>query len=287
MSEQQEMSFWDHLEEFRWTIFRSIIALLIFTILAFMAMPYIFDDYILAPSRSNFALYEYLCKVSTYMPFVPDFCDQEFNIQIININMTTQFFRHMSTSFWVALILTFPYLVFEVWRFIKPALYENEKKSMRWVFLFGTIMFFIGCSMGYFLVFPITFRFLAGYELSSYIENTISLDSYMDNFLMLIFIMGVVFELPLVSWFLSQLGLLNRSFFKRYRRQAIVALLVAAAFITPSGDPFTLGVVFFPLYLLYELSAFFVKPAPSEEKENTDTQELKVQKNIDTPVSEK
>jgi sec-independent protein translocase protein TatC len=156
--------------------------------------------------------------------------------------------------------------MFEVWRFIRPALYENEKKSVRWVFLFGTVMFFIGCAIGYFMVFPMTLRFLATYQISEAIEEQVSLDSYMDNFLMLIFIMGIIFEMPLVSWLLSKLGLLKRSFFARYRRHAIVVLLMLAALITPSGDPFTLSLVFIPLYSLYELSAFFVKPAPKEEE---------------------
>lgn len=129
-------------------------------------------------------------------------------------------------------------------------------------------MFFIGCAVGYSLVFPMTLRFLADYQLSESIINQISLDSYMDNFLMLIFVMGIVFELPLVAWLLSKLGFLNRSFFKKYRRHAIVGLLVAAAIITPSGDPFTLSVVFFPLYFLWELSSFFVKPAPIEEEDD-------------------
>lgn len=264
------MSFWDHLEEFRWMLLRSVIALLIFTIAAFIAMPYIFDNYILAPAQANFILYEYLCKLTSSMPFMPDFCNQEFHIEIININLTSQFFKHMSTSFWLAVLLTFPYLIFEIWKFVSPALYMNEKKNMRWVFLFGTCMFFVGCTFGYFLVFPVTFRFLAGYQLSSHIQDTISLDSYMDNFIMLIFAMGVAFQLPLVSWFLSQLGLINRSFFKLYRRHAIAILLVVVAVITPSGDPFTLGVVFIPLYILYELSAFFVKPAPAEDDEMDD-----------------
>lgn len=265
------MSFWDHLEDFRWTLLRSVIALFVFTIVSFAIMPYVYDSWIMAPTRPDFFLYRYLCYLTSSFPFVPDFCNDTFYVKVININLASQFFRHMTTSFWMALILTFPYLVFEIWKFVSPALYENEKKNMRWVFLFGTIMFFLGCALGYTLVFPITLRFLAGYQLSEMIENNISLDSYMDNFLMLIFIMGVVFELPLVSWFLSQLGFLNRSFFSKYRRHAIVALLVAAAFITPSGDPFTLAVVFFPLYVLYELSAFFVKPAPPEEKEEDES----------------
>lgn len=262
------MSFWDHLEDFRWTLLRSVIALFIFTIAGFIAMPYIYDSVIMAPARGDFFLYRYLCIITSAIPFIPDFCDDSFIVKVININLPSQFFRHISTSFWLALILTFPYLMFEVWKFIRPALYENEKKNMRWVLLFGTIMFFIGCLLGYSMVFPITLRFLATYQLSPDIENTISLDSYMDNFLMLIFIMGIVFELPLVSWFLSQLGFINRSFFTNYRKYAIVVLLIAAAAITPSGDPFTLAVVFFPLYLLYELSAFFVKPAPPEEDES-------------------
>lgn len=269
MEEEEEketgMSFWDHLEAFRWTLLRSIIALFVFAIIGFAFMPYLFDNVIMAPSRSDFFLYRYLCAVTSSVSFMPDFCDDTFHVDIINIKLASQFFRHMSTSFWLALILTFPYLVFEVWRFIRPALYSHEKKNIRWVFVFGTIMFFIGCAVGYTLVFPMTLRFLATYQLSESIVNQITIDSYMDNFLMLVFIMGIVFELPLLSWILSQFGLLNRSFFKKYRRHAIVGLLVAAAFITPSSDPFTLGVVFFPLYFLFELSAFFVKPAPKKE----------------------
>jgi len=281
MEETNEgMSFWDHLEELRWTLLRSVIALFVFAIIGFILMPSIYDSMIMGPTKADFFLYKYLCKATSAIPFFPDFCDDTFHIKIINYNLTSQFFRHMTTSFWLALICTFPYLIFEIWRFVSPALYDSEKKSIRWVFLFGTIMFFVGCSVGYSLVFPMTFRFLATYQLSEMIENTISLDSYMDNFLTLIFIMGLVFELPLVSWLLSQLGLLNRSFFKRFRRHAIVGLLVLAAFITPSSDPFTLSVVFIPLYLLYEISAFFVKPAPKdddEEESEEDDSELKLE----------
>lgn len=271
MSESNaEMTFWDHLEDLRWTLIRAVIALFIFAVLSFIFLPQIFDSVILGPTKSDFFLYKYLCKISSAIPFFPNFCDDTFKVDIININVTSQFFRHMTTSFWMALILTFPYLLFEIWRFIRPALYDVEKKNMRWVFLFGTIMFFIGCAVGYSLVFPMTLRFLSTYELGEMIQNQFHIDSYMDMFLMLVFIMGIVFELPLVSWLLSQLGILNKSFFKKFRRHAVVGLLVLAAFITPSSDPFTLSVVFVPLYLLYELSAFFVKPAPVEEDEDED-----------------
>lgn len=270
----EEMSFWDHLEAFRWTLIRSVIALFIFTIVGFAFMPYLYDSIIMAPTRSDFILYKYLCRLTSSFPLMPDFCNDSFHVKIINIRLASQFFRHMTTSFWLALILTFPYLIYEVWRFIKPALYETEKKSVKWAFAFGTLMFFLGCAVGYCVVFPMTLRFLAEYSLSEAIENEISLDSYMDNFLTLIFVMGVVFELPLVSWFLSKIGLLNRSFFKKYRRHAVVGLLVAAAIITPSGDPFTLSVVFVPLYFLYELSSFFVKPAPKEDDEEDELEEI-------------
>lgn len=263
-NESNEMSFWDHLEDLRWTLLRSIIALVVFAIVGFAFMPDLFDKVIMSPCNSDFFLYKYMCKISSYTSLLPDFCDDNFHVEIINIKLASQFFTHMSASFWLALLLTFPYLLFEIWKFISPALYENEKQSMRWVFLFGTIMFFIGCFVGYSLVFPMTLRFLATYQLSEAISNQISLDSYMNNFLMLVFVMGVVFELPLVSWLLSKLGLLHRGFFKKYRRYAIVGLLVSAAIITPSSDPFTLSVVFFPLYFLWELSAMFVRPEPKE-----------------------
>ena len=276
MSDQQEeMSFWDHLEALRWTLFRCAIALIVFTIGAFISLYYLFDEIILAPTRADFILYRILCKATRSIPFMPDFCDPTYLVHLFNVKLASPFFIHMSTSFWLALLLTFPYLVYELWRFISPALYDNEKKKVRWVFSFGTIMFFLGCAVGYFMVFPMTLRFLATYRLSDAIAEQSSLESYIDTMLLLVFIMGVVFEMPLVSWLLSQLGILNRSFFNKYRRHAIVGLMIAAAFITPSSDPFTLGCVFFPLYGLYELSAFFVKKPPKDEEEEESTDIVK------------
>ncbi|MDR2385859.1 MAG: twin-arginine translocase subunit TatC [Tannerella sp.] len=270
--QEEEMSFWDHLEALRWTLFRCIIALIIFSIAGFVCMKYLFDEIILAPCHSDFIFYRFLCKVTSAIPFLPDFCDETYHVHVFNIKLAAQFFTHMTTSFYLAVLLTFPYLMYEVWKFISPALYDYEKKDVRWVFFFGTIMFFTGCAVGYFFVFPMTLRFLATYYLSESITEGVSLDSYMNNFLMLIFLMGIVFELPLVSWLLSKIGILTRSFFNKYRRYALVGLLTAAAFITPSSDPFTLACVFFPLYGLYELSALFVKKAP--ETEENETREL-------------
>ena len=260
------MSFWDHLEELRWTLFRAIIALTVFTIAGVVLMPYIFDTVVMAPCTSDFIFYRGLEWLSTVVPYMPDFVEADFHVKIINIKLASQFFTYMSSSFWFAFMITVPYLIFEVWRFIAPALYENEKKNVRWVLLFGTVMFFVGACVGYFLVFPLTLRFLVNFQLSEMITNEISLDSYMSNFTTLILMLGVVFEMPLMAWLLSQLGLITKAFFRTYRRYAIVVLLAVAALITPTGDPFTLSVVFFPLYMLYEISAYFVKEkAPDED----------------------
>ncbi len=231
-------------------------------------MPYLFDHVILAPCRGDFILYEWFRMVGAQIPFLPDFADKGYEVKIVNIALSSQFFIHISTSFSFALVTGFPYLIYELWRFISPALYENEKKKARWVLVFGSVMFFVGVALGYILIFPLTLRFLADYNLSSYIVNQVSLDSYMDNFLMLIFAMGIIFELPLVSWFLSQVGLVRKSFFRKYRRHAFVVCFIVSAIITPTGDPFTMTAVALPLYMLYEMSIFLVKgDAPKDPEE--------------------
>lgn len=264
---EREMSFWDHLEEFRWTLIRIIIALCVLTVVGFIVMPKIFDSIILAPRSSDFVTYRFFENVSKYIPFLPDFSGETFHVKMLNINMTTQFMTYISSSFAFAVLFTIPYILYELWRFVSPALYDNEARGVKRAFGFGGFMFVVGCMVGYFIVFPLIFRFLITFELSDSIENMISLDSYMSNFYTLILIMGIVFELPLIFWLLSNLGLIYRSFFKKYRRHAIVGSLVAAALITPSGDPFSLFVVTIPLYMLWEISAFLVKKDPVEEEE--------------------
>lgn len=253
------MSFWDHLEVLRWSVLRVLLVLFFFLIGWFIFLPRIFNAFILGPTTSNFFLYKYLSYLSGWGGFFPDFGNDAFDVEIININVTSQFMTHISTSVCLAFICAFPYLVFEIWRFISPALYESETRSVRKAFVGGTFMFYMGCAVGYTVVFPFTFRFLTEYQLSDVIVNQISLNSYMDNFFLLILMMGVVFELPMVIWMLSRLGLISQSFLKKYRKHAIVILLVLAAFITPTGDPFTLMVVFMPLYLLYELGIVLAK----------------------------
>lgn len=257
--EDAGLTFWDHLEVLRWALFRVAAVLFVIMIGLFVAMPHIFNSFVLGPTTSDFFLYRWLSILGDSLPFLPDFSAGDYRVDIININVASQFLTHISTSFWFSLVIAFPYLVYEIWKFIAPALYENEKTSVRLAFLFGTVMFFIGCAVGYSLVFPFTFRFLTEYQLSAEITNQISLNSYMGSFMMMIFMMGLVFEIPLLAWVLSKLGLINKAFLKQYRRHAVAVLLILAAAITPTGDPFTLSIVFIPLYLLYELAIKVVR----------------------------
>ncbi|MGN1225921.1 MAG: twin-arginine translocase subunit TatC [Candidatus Cryptobacteroides sp.] len=245
----KEMSFWDHLEVLRWSIIRVAVALLLVFIAAFVIMPSIFDSVILAPSSSDFFVYKWIEPIFS----------SDFKVDIININVTTPFFTHMKVSFWMALLVIFPYLLFEVWLFVAPALYPGEKKGVKSAFLGVGFLFYLGCAVGYLLVFPLTFRFLSSYQISQGMVTQISLDSYMSTFLSIIFVMGLVFEIPVLAALLSKLGVLNKSVLKKYRRHAIVVLLILSAIITPTGDPFTLMVVFLPIYLLYEFSILIVK----------------------------
>lgn len=252
-----EMSFWDHVDALRGVLLRAGAVVLLMAIVFFAAMPEIFDRIILAPTRPDFCLYGLLASLGSVRGITPDF-NADFSVSLINIQLASQFFIHISTSFWLALVFSFPIIIYLLWSFVAPGLYEREKRGARTAFLFGNVMFFIGVAVGYFLVFPLTLRFLAGYQVSELVPNQISLDSYMDNFLMLILVMGIIFELPLLAWLLGKTGLLTRSFFSFYRRHAVVVLLILAAVVTPTGDPFTLTVVFLPIYLLWELSARFV-----------------------------
>lgn len=240
-----ESGFWDHVDELRGVLIKGAVTVLVLMLVLFYAMPGLFDTLIMAPCRSDFWLYRVLG-------------DNDFTVNIVNIRLASQFFIHVSTSFWLALVFSCPVLFYLAWSFICPALYPHEKRSMRWVFVFGNFMFFLGIALGYAVIFPVMLHFLADYHISESVPNDISLDSYMDNFIMMIFIMGVVFEMPLLAWLLGKLGLITRKFFNTYRRQAIVILLIAAAFITPTSDPFTLMVVFVPLYMLWEFGALLV-----------------------------
>lgn len=267
------MSFWGHLDALRAVLWKAAIVLAVLVVTFFALMPDIFDSVILAPCHGDFILYRFFAKITDSVPGLPQFSTEGFHVELMNIQLASQFFIHMSTSFWLALVVSCPILLYLLWTFVRPALYDNEIRGIRWAFTLGTVMFFLGVAVGYFIVFPVTLRFLAEYQVSELIPNQISLDSYMDTFITMLFVMGLVFELPLVAWTLGAVGLLHREILRKYRKHAIVALLILAAVITPTGDPFTLMVVFLPLYLLYELSIFFVKPKKDDEEDEESEEE--------------
>ncbi|MBR5183134.1 MAG: twin-arginine translocase subunit TatC [Bacteroidales bacterium] len=249
--EEQQMTFWEHLDELRKVLFRSAIVIVALMAGIFMAKDFVFNKVVFAPINSDFALYKLIDKVLVMMemPTLP-----EFKLSLINIDLSAQFFIHISTTFYFALVLAVPFIVYQLWKFVSPALYENEKRAAKGAFAFAGVLFLLGVLVGYYLIFPLTLRFLGTYQVSYEVANQISLQSYISMFTWLILIMGVVFEMPSLAVILSKIGILTKSFLKKYRRHAFVIMLVLAAFITPSGDPFTLMAVGLPLYGLYELS---------------------------------
>ena len=263
----KELSFWDHLDALRKVLIRVLCVWFVLAVAYFLVMPYLFDHVILAPCSNDFVFYDLLRWIGEKLNLQDEFFTQEFHVKLVNINLAAPFFIHMSTAFWMSVVTAAPYLFYEIWLFIKPALYSNEVRGVKKALALGTVMFFLGVLLGYFMVYPLTLRFLSTYQLSAFIENQISLNSYIDNFMMLVLCMGLAFELPLVTWLLSLMGLVHKTFLRKYRRHAVVIIVILAAVITPTGDPFTLSVVAIPLYLLYELSILMVKDKPQEEEE--------------------
>lgn len=245
-------SFWDHLEELRRMLFRILGFVFILVFVAFYYIEYLFDQLILAPLSSDFVLYSWL--ESTLHYFQLDWIELErFSIHLINFQITGQFMAHLSTSLIVALVVAVPFILYELWGFISPALHVKERKHTAILFLSSSLLFYLGTFISYFILIPLSVRFLGTYELSSLIPNQISLESYLGVFFILILVVGLMFELPVVIYFLSKMGLVTKIALKQARKYALIAVLIVSALITPTTDPFTLLLVSLPLYLLYEL----------------------------------
>ena len=240
------MTFWDHLEEFRGVLVRSAVALILAFIVLFFFKSFIFDGIVLWPTRADFWLYRIL--------------GISFSLQLINIDVTAQFFIHMRVTFFASLLVCFPFLCYQLWGFVAPALYRNEKRAVKKAFGMGAGLFYIGAAVGYFIVMPLVVYFFQGYQVSANVVNTFALGSYISIFSSMLFMMGLLFEFPSVVTVLSALGLVTRGTMRRYRRHAILVILIVAAVLTPTGDPFTMLVVAIPLYLLYEGSILLCKP---------------------------
>lgn len=259
MTTDRKMTFWDHLDELRRILMQvaGIIALLFIGF--FVCMPSIFDPFILGPCRSDFLTYRLMRDIVSKITPKSEFLTQSFHVELVNIQLGTPFFLHLSTSFWLAIVGAMPFILWKIWGFITPALYPKERKSARRAFMFGTLFFYLGAALGYFLIFPLTLNFLVNYDLSTQVPNQITLTSYMDNFLLLILLMGLAFQLPLLLTILHHIGIVNRRMLTSHRRHAIVVLMILAAVITPTGDPFTMTLVALPLFLLYECSILMMK----------------------------
>ena len=242
---KSELTFWDHLDVLRSALIRMAVAVIVLAVVAFFLKDELFWV-VLAPRSSDFVTYR-LMGTDT------------FSLHLMNTGLTEQFMIHMRTAMYAGLLLASPYILYELFRFVSPGLYQNERRYAVWIVGTAYIMFLVGTLVNYFVVFPLTVRFLGTYQVSPDVANMLTLQSYIDTLLGMSLVMGVVFELPVVCGLLGRMGLLTNDMMSQYRRHAIVAILVVAAIITPTTDGFTLFVVALPIYLLYEVSILVVR----------------------------
>lgn len=234
----------------RWVIIRCAVVVFGIAVAAFCYKDFVFGRLVLAPCNADFITYRLMSRLGLAASVS--------QIDLININLASQLMTHLSVSFYLALVIAFPYLVTELWLFVKPALYVAERKPAAVAIVAFFFQFFLGLALAYWLIFPLTFNFLGTYQVSESVVNQISLNSYISTFIGLLFMMGLVFEMPIVAYFFARIGVLKSSFLRRWRKVAVVLVLVAAAFITPSTDVFTMCLVALPLWLLYEFSNLVV-----------------------------
>lgn len=244
MSEQA--TFWEHLDELRNVIIRSLIVIIAAAVIAFCLKDWLFTI-VLAPRSGDFVSYQLLG------------IDDDFELSLMNIGLTEQFMTHMRIALYAGLLLASPYVLYQLFSFIAPGLYQNERQAATWIAVSAYLMFIAGTLVDYLLIFPLTVRFLGTYQVSPDVANMLTLQSYIDTLIGMSFVMGVVFELPVVSAILGKLGIINGKLMSEYRRHAVVAILIASAIITPTTDAFTLLVVALPIWLLYEVSILIVK----------------------------
>ncbi|WP_184546907.1 twin-arginine translocase subunit TatC [Mucilaginibacter sp. FT3.2] len=249
---EAEMSFFDHLEALRWHLIRSSIAIVIFTSVVFYFYDWIFDTIIMGPSKPTFWTYRMLCALGDFL-HRPGFCIDKIHIQLINTDMAGQFTLQINSALIIGLTMGFPYLLFELWRFIRPALHEKERKAASGFVFYATALFIIGVLFGYYVITPESINFLSGYTVSASIQNLFDIDSYLSSVSTLTLATGIVFELPILVYVLSSLGILTAKFMRETRRYAIVIIMIIAAVVTPTPDMLTMTIVSIPLFGLYEV----------------------------------
>lgn len=249
------MSFLDHLEELRWHVVRSVGAIFICMILAFVFTDWIFDKIIFAPGKVDFITFQWLCQLGEKLG-INGICVQEIPMKIQSRFLMGQFSMQLMSSFVIGLIVAFPYVVWELWRFVSPGLYIREKKGSRGAVAAISGLFLLGITFGYFILSPMTIAFLANYSISDMISNEFDITSYVSTVTALVFGSGLLFQLPVVVYFLTKIGIVTPAFMRQYRKHAVVAILIIGAIITPSPDPLSQSLISIPLYILYEISIF-------------------------------
>lgn len=254
--ETDKQSFWDHLDVLRGALMKMAAVTVIFGIIAFLFKEELFAV-VLAPKDSEFITYQLLFRIGE---FVSGNEGQNFSVQLINTGLAEQFIIHMKTAMCAGILCASPYILYQLFRFVSPALYADERKYAVKVVGGGYMMFIIGVLLSYYLIFPLTFRFLGTYQVAGDVMNMISLQSYMGTLIMMCLAMGIVFEMPVLCCFFGKLGFISDGFMRKYRKHAIVIILVIAAIITPTSDVFTLTLVSLPMWLLYEVSIIIVRP---------------------------
>ncbi|MDQ6480954.1 twin-arginine translocase subunit TatC [Dyadobacter sp. LHD-138] len=260
----QEMSFIGHLEELRWHVIRAVGSILVFAILAFVYIKEIYHYVIIAPSQPHFWTYRMLCLLSEKVGY-DELCVKELNFKLQTIGMGDQFTMSMTSAVIAGLIFAFPYAFWEIWRFIKPGLKASERQSARGAVFYVTFLFFSGVLFGYFIVTPLAINFLANYTLDESIINEFSLASYISLVSTLTLACGIAFQLPIVVFVLSKVGVLTPSFMREYRKHAMIVILIVAAVITPSPDIYSQILVAIPLLLLYEVSILVSRKVEREK----------------------
>lgn len=266
---QEEMSFLDHLEDLRWHLIRATIAIVLIGVFAFLAKDFIFDTILFGPKKSDFVTYEFFCKISKSLGLNESFCIKELPFRVQSRTMAGQFSAHIWTAIWAGFILAFPYVLYEFWRFISPGLYENERKNARGFIIIASLLFFTGVLFGYYVISPLSINFLATYQVSPEVHNDIDLSSYTATIRTSVISCGLIFELPILIYFLTKIGLVTPEFLKKYRKIALVIVLILSAIITPPDIPSQM-VVTIPILILYEvsivISRFVLKKQAKEEK---------------------
>lgn len=270
MAEEKEMTFLDHLEELRWHIIRSLFAVVICTIVAFIYGKWIFDNVVFAVAQPDFIFFDWMCSLGRLVGYEETLCVEEIPFKIQSRQMTGQFTMHIASSLFIGVITSFPYIVWEIWRFIKPGLVTKERKFSKGAVFSISFLFFTGVSFGYFIMSPLAVYFLSNYSLSDVISNEFDITSYVSTIITLVFGSGLLFQLPVVVYFLTKIGMVTPAFMRQYRKHAIVIILIIAAIITPP-DPFSQTLIGIPLYMLYEfsilISAMVLKRQAKRDKE--------------------